>query len=643
MGGARAWLGALCLALALGAGTAPARAQDTDEPAASTPAGEAWRAWMDERPVTARRLAEEALAANPDDLRARVALAGALMDTGELAAARYHLERVDASFRAWGNGDDKAQWLPHAWALKLLADVCGAMDDREAQLAWSDAHDELYSPKIVGSRAWALMKLQRYDAAMSIVGQQLEEDDPGSTSMALTSACAIQSEKGRREAAWDACREALQHDELEGFDLAVSAHNAYGAALFAHRWDQVERIARQGLQSSGEDVSNPWQVLAELYLLEGRGPDAIDAVVNMQRWRLRQRPSLRDQTRASLDVTVASALWVAGRPERALALLDRALEQPDRLGYSSGAEDQEEAATRLLRLGVRRAVFEREREQAASGPWLGRVWVTLRSWWPDVDAQADAAVVRGVLTDRKRLRELWRPYLYGGLGTALPWWLGEVVDVLGVGVASSSLGHARALDDGDPAWEAWFSAFDLEIAWRAGDLQGALAHATRAWAELPEQEGLLRARVAALAADSAWRRGDAAVALGWYERAMRLDPGVLRRLGLALPATVEGSGPAADALRRSPRLTSSPGFRVVVSGPRACLLAPSGDQLGCATAAADAGPAGAADAFHLEVMSLAANLGRFSMDSLDGTTAARRDASAAELERVLDGVEAPGR
>lgn len=639
--GAPRWGWALALWLAGGT----ARGQDTDVPAgeAASPTWQAWRAWMDDRPVTARRLAEEALAANPDDLRARVALAGALEGAGELAAARYHLERVDGWFDLWGDAGNPEHWQPHAWSLKLLADVCGAMDDREAQLAWADAHDELYSPKIVGERAWALMKLGRYEAALSVVEQQLAEGDPGSTSMALTSACAIQSERGRREAAWDACREALEFDEAQGFDLAVSAHNAYGAALFAHRWGQVERIARQGLDSDGEGVSNPWQVLAELYLLEGRGPEAVDAVANMQRWRLRQRPSLRDQTRASLDVTVASALWVAGRPERALALLDRALQQPDRLGYSSGAIDQEEAATRLLRAAVRRAAYEREREAAASGPWARRLWVELRGWLPDPDAHADAAVVRGVLTDRKRLRELWRPYLYGGLGIALPWWLGEAVGALGVGVASASLEQARGLDGEDPAWEAWFSAFDAEIAWQGGDEDAALASAERAWADLPEQEALLRARVAALAADARWRAGDAAVALGWYERALRLDPGVFRRLGLAIPATVEGSGPSADALRRSPRLVAAPGFRVVVMGARACLLTPSGDQLGCATAAADAGPAGAAEAFHLDVLSLPANLGRFSMDSLDGTTAARRDASAAELDRVLDEVVAPGR
>ena len=81
---------------------------------------------------------------------------------------------------------------------------------------------------------------------------------------------------------------------------------------------------------------------------------------------------------------------------------------------------------------------------------------------------------------------------------------------------------------------------------------------------------------------------------------MQIDPGTIRRLGLALPTVLEAGDTAVaqnagDLLAGSPRfdLEAGPGFRLQVSGnekaAQACLLDPRGSRLSCAAITARTG------------------------------------------------------
>jgi hypothetical protein len=116
---------------------------------------------------------------------------------------------------------------------------------------------------------------------------------------------------------------------------------------------------------------------------------------------------------------------------------------------------------------------------------------------------------------------------------------------------------------------------------------------------------------------------------------MQIDPGVLRRLGFALPVRVESRGDGvaedvADALARSPRFDAGDrGLTLRVSATRAggeaCLIGASGAQLACGRAApkanesADALVAKIVRDVHENVFAPNIDLSQTDANSLDGS------------------------
>jgi hypothetical protein len=132
---------------------------------------------------------------------------------------------------------------------------------------------------------------------------------------------------------------------------------------------------------------------------------------------------------------------------------------------------------------------------------------------------------------------------------------------------------------------------------------------------------------------------------------MELDPGVLRRLRLALPASVraESGGAAllaAEMLERSPRLTPSPsGFQVALHAApgllRACLRSAEGAVLSCADVAPKRGEADRdaalrlAAAFHKQAFAPRVSLTTNDLNSLDGSTTLAGQAQRERMEELL--------
>src|SRR5690606_1671476 len=129
-----------------------------------------------------------------------------------------------------------------------------------------------------------------------------------------------------------------------------------------------------------------------------------------------------------------------------------------------------------------------------------------------------------------------------------------------------------------------------EIAAQKGQESRTLESARTAMQLLPPQEVMLRARLAARSADAAWRQGDFNTALDYYEQALEADPGIFRRLGLAVPVRITGVEDAfvrqvIDYLEASPRFHSHPqGLNLEVypsNDLMICLRARAGHSLSC--------------------------------------------------------------
>ncbi|MGE3547349.1 MAG: hypothetical protein AB7L28_25710, partial [Kofleriaceae bacterium] len=461
------------------------------------------------KPITARRLADQLIAEDPDSIVGHYVLGRVLHEAeGDLARAIYHLgharELYEQRFSA--SDPESGPWKFHRELLLAIATLAGELEEYEYQLEILRYHDALYRPARPGEQAWPLMKLGRIAEAREVAEQASKLKDPSQRSLGLNTLCAIGRAGNDRAAARAACVAAFDHAatidaQLPALDiehqssLAVHAYNAALAARADFAPEQAERLALAGTKRLAFTPANPWRFLVGFYLDQGRGSDAASALREMHRWRVRQPPQLRHQDRAENDVAVASVLLVTGRTEAAVRLVDRAIEFPDRRGLESTSGWQTRAAHALIRRAIRRA-HQHVLEEAAgvadeAGPGV-------------VDAArdrlrtlSDDELIRGVLEDDDRLVDTFR--LFGERGiTSIPvWLLGDLVDVLGPGVVSvvvrSALGQAIA----EPFEPYWLSVV-AEVLLARGRAEQARTVADQALARLPPSVALLRGRVAAV-------------------------------------------------------------------------------------------------------------------------------------------------
>jgi len=239
-----------------------------------------------------------------------------------------------------------------------------------------------------------------------------------------------------------------------------------------------------------------------------------------------------------------------------------------------------------------------------------------------------------------------------------PWIVGDLVPVLGPGVAKAASQRAGRADK-RPGAAAYYDSIAADVAWSTGEDLEAIATAERAIAALGPGEVLLSARMHAIAADAARRSERWDRASVHYDAAFQRDPGVLRRLGLPVAVRVrtegEIGGEVADMLERSPRFVrSDSGLTLTVQADRAsarvCLASTQGQMISCAEvdavqAAKEAGkepdgkpkplppwPEHVAREALRQLFSPRVDLSQTDINSLDGQNLSGRDALRSVLE-----------
>ncbi|MFT6144715.1 MAG: hypothetical protein ACJAZO_001513 [Myxococcota bacterium] len=618
--------------------------------------------------IGARGLAEDALALDSEQYRAHYVLGMVQRDSeGNLAQAMYHLGESRRSYETRYATSLDTEWRFHQNLIYVVQLVAGEIEEYDYQLDIIEFYNARYDPDLTGERAWPLMKLGRLDEARTAAADAVALPDEWQQSVGLNAQCALESEAGSREQAHVACMAALEAERLSPeADVTVDAYNASLSAFQSLRYEQGEALALEANTGSTVSTANPWAVLAGAYVAQGRGTDAVAAVRSMQGWRSRMDPELRDMNRAELDAVFAIFLLTAGEPELGYDVISRAIDFPDRRALTSGSSDQARGGHALLRIALRRALRERQREQAATQGIGKRFTGAIGRLVPDTLDWEDRAAVVAVLSNGKRLDQTLRMYLDGGLQSAPPWLLGELIPVLGTGVVSEALARARTAEP-SPGMASFYDAVEAEVAWWSGRYTRARELADAAARDLPSEEVLLRARVQALAGDAAWRQGDMADRLLLMTDAMQADPSVMRRLGLTLPATVSqvSGGQAAtyaeNMLWRSPRLNSeSNAFVVSITAQsdvlRICLTSPGGLRLSCGIEPRQ--PAAVegeefvewtdweraqytVDSFHRTSFGLPTGLSRTEMSGLDGTNTIDTQAARQEMESLLQDLITP--
>lgn len=658
-----------------------------------TPAeDEVWQLYQDEKLLTARRKAEELLRDQPDSIVGHYIFAQILRRAeGNLPKSMKQMGRArelyELKYKPTVNNVSETPWMLHREILYAAQTVAGELERHDYQLQLLDYHDSLYDPRLTAEHAWPLMLLGRYDEARHYAEKAADDSDSFQRSLGRNALCAIEGEARTRTERFDAClaayddaaARARSDDPFANPDtitsVTVHAYNAAVAAMSVLRPDEAERLAQAGATRLEFTPANPWRLLVRLYTDQGRMDDAVMALREMQAWRRKQPPHLRVQVRAETDVAFATVLLVAAQTQTGMSVIDRAIANPDRRGLTSSSKDQALGAHALLRRALRTTHAQIEAERATWSGTAEALKIALDASERRIQNWTDAERIRGVLNNDDRLVSSFRVYVAGGLEPVPSWLIGDLIPILGAGVCSVALDRVRAAES-DAALEPYYLAFEAEIALHRGDERAAYALATQALDTLPEFEALLRARVAAIAGELAWALAKPELALGLWATAMQRDAGVIRRRGLALPATltVKATGPVATRL--AALLESSPrfdfgqkrGFTVSIEGSgralEVCLLEPEGGVLSCAatppeqqpspdspgeeqTGADQAPPlqdndyaALTAEAFHARAFAMPVGLSNIDLGSLDGTATIADEANRERMQGLLDKVKA---
>ncbi len=610
--------------------------------AEGTPAElEAWAMVEQNKMIKAREMAERVVAENPQSFVGHLVLGySQRFAEANFPRALFHFNESLRLYelRFGREPGPTSPWLWHARIIREIGSTYGDLERYEEQLAFSFRYNERYFPKIIAERAWPLMKLRRYDDARTAAREGLATGEPRQVEIALNALCAVEYEAGDENASYRACREALDQarraDEPDAVDFTNFAEGSRSLFLLG----EAERILLEATRAPPTWYGNPWLELGELYTRQARYPEALGALKEVPAYRGARPPHVRDSDRNESRRAVSAFLLAVGRSEEALRITERAMVMPDRRGHNSRDPAQDQIIVALLDRRARRVGAERALERAAA-----------RGTWDRVTARAEALLERGRawMSGRQVVRmiavddRLIGSFRLGASSSAVmpPWLLGDVSAVIGPGVTRASISLARARDRRERA-PAYYDAVEMESAYLAGDEDDAKTLGERALLGLPDGEALLRGRVSAILADLAFQRGDDA-AVAHFERALQIDPGVFRRLEIAIPVSFAITGDAVaddvvSALERSPRLSDGSALRVrgevTAAGGRVCLEGVSGN-VGCgefdATTAevssTDDVVSALVDAFHDEVFAPRISLSQQDANSLDGSSAVSRD------------------
>jgi len=550
-----------------------------------------------EQNVRARELAEAWIRAEPDSPAAQFAYAEVLYTAeGNLARALFHLKRAE-SLTGYDNIVDAVEsgnieW--HYLALSQLSNVHQLMGDQRLALEYLDRINAVYGQDIESFRGWPLLKLKQYEAArasaMAVLDNSANERE---RARAWNTLCAVELASLAPVDSMAVCNRAINEEEnLAGQSAAgdtVYLTNASEVALSLLRMDAAENyLDRATATLNPESVANPWIYKLYLTMSQGRFDEARAALDRMIVWREAQKPIVAVMNRAEHHMVGAAFMLLAGYAEDARALAATALNQPDRNGSFSAEDFQKNAMAALIHAVASRMQYQIAIEQSASAGWLAGISARIEAAGLLFSAWRSERYAASLFTRRDILLNRLRPY--APLDVHIPEWIEpHLVGMIGAGVVERALADALAAG----AFElntGYYHAWLVEAAAVAGDRAEVIARGDLALAGLPPEEALLRARVQARMGQAHWELDEFGESLEYFEAAFRADPGISRRLGIALPVSLRVSGgdlsrELADILRASPRFREHEnGFPLEAGDDGAiCLRTRSGASLSCYT------------------------------------------------------------
>jgi tetratricopeptide (TPR) repeat protein len=552
--------------------------------------------------IKARELSEQWVRQEPNSPGAQFALAEVLLTIeGNMPRALFHLNRAE-QLTNYNNipealESENLQW--HYLTLSQLSYVHQLMGDQLLSLEYLDRLEEIYALDVESFRGWPLIKLKQYDAARGSANRVLQNsENERERARAWNTICAADLASLQPVESLTACDRAVSEDEnfadsASDYDT-VYLSNASEVALSLLRIDEAEEYLNRATRYLNADsVANPW--IYKLYLLmnQGRFDESREALDRMLIWREAQEPIVNVMNRAEHFLVTASFFLLAGYSEDAIKLTTTALNQPDRNGSYSADDAQKDSMAALINMMANRLEYQIQLEKIATMDFFeslsaraGALNFQLSAWRSERRA---AALFAKFDVLQNRLRP------YAPLDVHIPEWIEpEIVGSIGTGVMNNIIEQANS--NGAFMLNAgYYHSYKSEVAALDNDRDAVLREGAAALSQLPAQEVLLRARLAAQMGKMAWHDNDYAQALSLFENAYLQDPSILRRLSISLPVAITNDGTdfseqVADYLADSPRFSrDANGMALEVSTSpdlSICLKTRTGTILSCYTKAA---------------------------------------------------------
>lgn len=552
--------------------------------------------------VKARELSEQWLRAEPNSPAAQFSLAEVLFSVeGNMPRALFHLNRAEelTNYQFVGDALQSGQMEWHYLTLSQLSYVHQLMGNQISSLEYLDKLNTIYGQEVESFRGWPLIKLKQYDAAKASANSVLQSsDNQRERSRAWNTLCAVELASLQPLESMTACNRSISEDEdienpANDYDT-VYLSNASEVSLSLLQIDQAEKYLDRATRFlNPQSVTDPWIYKLYLTLNQSRFDEARDSLDRMLIWRESQDPIVSVMNRAEHFLVSASFLLIAGYAEDSIKLTTTALNQPDRNGSYSADAAQKDSFAALLNMMANQTEFQIQLENNASNNFLDSIFTRLNLTSLQLDSWRAARRAAALFADFEVLQNRLRPY--SPLDVHIPEWIEpEIISLIGTGVMSNIL--EQAYENG--AFQlntGYYNSYKAEIAALEGKNLEVLSHGESALQLLPQEEGLLRARIAARMASAARAQGNYEEALIYYETTLKQDPSIIRRLAEDLPVLIISDGSdfsnlIKNYISRSPRFTADENGLVleISSTPdfSICLKSRNGNIISCYNAAA---------------------------------------------------------
>ena len=552
--------------------------------------------------VKARELSEQWLRAEPNSPAAQFSLAEVLFSVeGNMPRALFHLNRAEelTNYQFMGDALQSGQMEWHYLTLSQLSYVHQLMGNQISSLEYLDKLNTIYGQEVESFRGWPLIKLKQYDAARASANSVLQSsDNQRDRSRAWNTLCAVELASLQPLESMTACNRSISEDgDIENpandYDT-VYLSNASEVSLSLLQISQAEKYLDRATRFlNPQSVADPWIYKLYLTLNQSRFDEARDSLDRMLIWRESQDPIVSVMNKAEHFLVSASFLLIAGYAEDSIKLTTTALNQPDRNGSYSADDAQKDSFAALLNMMANQTEFQIQLENNASNNLLDSIFTRLNLTSLQLDSWRAARRAAALFADFEVLQNRLRPY--SPLDVHIPEWIEpEIISLIGTGVMSNIL--EQAYENG--AFQlntGYYNSYKTEIAALEGKNLEVLSHGESALGLLPQEEGLLRARIAARMASAARALGNYEEALIYYETTLKQDPSIIRRLAEDLPVLIISDGSdfsnlLKNYISRSPRFTADENGLVleISSTPdfSICLKSRNGNIISCYNAAA---------------------------------------------------------